>query len=251
MLIPKNVIKRLVEVANRPEFVAKARPNFPARDGWRVVDDPLLWRMIVSQVCVVGNSDGWHRVRDSGDVDADLAITALAKQSDAARAATIHTCLRRHGVRYVTAEASTCRKSRALVRNFAFLSALPSGAKGYLQELARLSDDRSRVLRVSRDLAYIKNKGARDFLIELDLGRSLLAFDVRVLNLLKAAGLEVPNGAQGNKRRYEEIQDCLIELVCKPAGLTGAEFDRLLYRNYDTMHSEFLRRSTDSKEGDQ
>jgi hypothetical protein len=237
-LIPTRVSEQLVRLVTRPVFVENARPYFPRRDRWRTVDDSDLWRMVLSQVCVVGSSAGWDRVKASGDAESALSFASLLKQTELSRAKTIHRVLRRHGVRYVPLDAGLCRKTRALLQNFAFLAELPLGAKGYLQSLAGLPDDRARVQRVTRDFAYVKNKGARDLLIELDLGRTLVAFDVRVLNLLKAAGAQVPDDVQMNKQRYEALQTAVVEQVCKPAGLSGAEFDRVLYRNYDEMISE-------------
>jgi hypothetical protein len=87
-------------------------------------------------------------------------------------------------------------------------------------------------------MAYIKNKGARDLLIALDLGRTLVAFDVRVLNVLKAAGVWVPDDVQSNKQRYEELQSAIVNNLCRPNGLSGAEFDRIIFRNYDAIRKE-------------
>ncbi len=238
VMIPDVAAKRLVDIATRPEYLAGARPYFAARDHWKTVDDQALWKMVLSQVCVVGNSDPWERVKKSGSVEGELSLASLTKRTPASRLTTIHRCLHRHGVRYVTENAHDCRKSRALASNLGLLLSLPGGAKGYLRELAALPNDRDRVHRVTRDWGYIKNKGARDFLIELDLGHSLLAFDVRVITVLKAAGVDVPDDVQSDKKRYEELQDCVIKRVCTPAGLSGAEFDRVVFRNYDAIRAE-------------
>lgn len=233
--ISAHVRHRLIDVATRPEFLAVARPHFPARDHWMSVDDASLWRKILSQVCVVGNTTPWDNLAASGAPEADLSFSSLTARSQSSQLTTIHRCLREYGVRYVTKKASTCRKSQALASNLKKLRELPGGAKAYLGGLSKLPDDRNRVYQVKRDWAYIKNKGARDLLIDLDLGRSLIAFDVRVLNVLGAAGMEVPADVQADEAQYEELQKALVKDVCEPASLTGAEFDRVLFRNYDAI----------------
>lgn len=194
------------------------------------MDDEALWRAIVAQVCVVGSSARWDVIVASGDL-AQISILALSPLTAAARAVAIHKVLHKHGVRYVTGDAASCKKTQALVANLEFVVTC-GGAAAYLSRLAAMAEDASRVKRVSRDLAYIGLKGARDFLIELDLGRDLIAFDVRVLNVLAAAGVLTPENTQSNATQYEQLQRALLECVCVPAEITGAQFDRILYRNY-------------------
>lgn len=234
-LLSEPALKRLIDVATKPEFLEVARRYFPVRDRWRSVDNKALWRMILSQVCVVGSSAPWENLVSSGVLETDLSFSSLIASKRASQLKTIHRYLQKFGVRYVMKKADECRKSQALVRNLTKLRELPGGAKAYLDELASLPSDRARVHRMKRDWAYIKNKGSRDFLINLDLGRSLIAFDTRVLNVLEAAGVEVPADLQTAETRYAEMQDTLVKHVCGPANLTGAEFDRVLYRNYDAI----------------
>lgn len=41
------------------------------------------------------------------------------------------------------------------------------------------------------DMAYIKDKGARDLLVELGMVKDVVALDVRVQNVLETIGIEV------------------------------------------------------------
>jgi hypothetical protein len=132
-----------------------------------------------------------------------LSPDALLARTETQRASTIHEALRRHGVRYATKDRATCRKTAALVENLEFL-----------------------------------RWGARDFLIELDLGRSLIAFDVRLIHVLAAAGVRVTDGIQSQPKQYDALQRGLVERVCGPAGVTGAQFDRILFRNYSAICAE-------------
>lgn len=229
-LIPPAAAKRLTAICTCEDFVERARPFFTPVDRWKSCDDAHLWRAIISQVCVVGSSSRWEQLADSGDLQL-ISIEKLAPMTVAQRTKAIHEVLRKHGVRYVTDDPSACKKTQALVANFEFVQHC-GGASAYLARLAAMPDDATRVKRVRRDLEYIGHKGARDFLIGLDLGRGLIAFDVRVLNVLEAAGVKAPVDVQSNSESYEQLQSALLESVCGPAKITGAQFDRILYRNY-------------------
>lgn len=230
-------VATLTKIASNPRYLDVAREFFPSVDRWKSLGDADLWRRIVSQVCVVGNEGGWKRLAASGDAAEVLSPDALLALTETQRASTIHAALRRHGVRYVTNDPATCRKTAALVENLEFLRDC-GGAAAYLARVAALPDDTARVKRISRDLRYIKHKGARDFLIELDLGRSLIAFDVRLINVLVAAGVRVTDGIQSQPKQYDALQRALVERVCVPAGVTGAQFDRILFRNYPAICAE-------------
>jgi hypothetical protein len=229
-LIPPAAAKRLVAICTCEDFLERARPFFTPVDRWKSVDDDELWRAILSQVCVVGSSARWEQLADSGDLRL-ISIEKLAPMNAAQRTTAIHEVLRKHSVRYVTDDPAACKKTQALVANFEFAQHC-GGAASYLARLAAMPDDAARVKRVRKDLEYIGHKGARDFLIGLDLGRSLIAFDVRVLNVLEAAGVRAPVDVQSNNDSYEQLQSALLESVCSPAKVTGAQFDRILYRNY-------------------
>ena len=229
-LIPPAAAKRLVAICTCEDFLERARPFFSPVDGWKSTTDADLWNAIISQVCVVGSSSRWEQLADSGDLSL-VSIEALSPMTAAQRGTAIHGVLRKHGVRYVTDDPSTCKKTQALVANFEFFQHC-GGAAAYLGRLAAMPDDAARVKRVRKDLEYIVHKGARDFLIGLDLGRSLIAFDVRVLNVLEAAGVNAPVDVQSNHESYEQLQKAILENVCAPAKITGAQFDRIIYRNY-------------------
>jgi hypothetical protein len=34
---------------------------------------------------------------------------------------------------------------------------------------------------------------------------------------------------------YDEIEQEILENICKPIGLSGIQFDRMLYQNYDEI----------------
>jgi thermostable 8-oxoguanine DNA glycosylase len=82
---------------------------------------------------------------------------------------------------------------------------------------------------------YIKSKSARDFLMDLGLVRDAIAIDVRMQNVLKKIGINIPEGIKSNPKLYDKVEEELLLKVCKPLNLSGVEFDRMIYNNYDKI----------------
>jgi hypothetical protein len=82
---------------------------------------------------------------------------------------------------------------------------------------------------------YIKSKGARDFLMDLGLVRDAIAIDVRMQNVLKKIGINIPEGIKSNPKLYDKVEEELLSKVCKPLNLSGVEFDKMIYNNYDEI----------------
>ena len=130
----------------------------------------------------------------------------------------------------MAAELARCRKTAALVRNLDRLHRAPGGPAGYLAALAAMPDENERVKRVSRDLSYIKLKGARDLMVELGLAREVVALDARVLRILRKAGFAIPDDVQSNPASYSAVQGLLLDSICRPSGISGGALDRILYQ---------------------
>jgi hypothetical protein len=152
--------------------------------------------------------------------------------------AEVHRILRTHSVRYVSEHPSDCHKTRAVLRNLSFLASVPGGPRGYLHQLAAEKDEDERAKQLARDLHYIKLKGSRDLMAELGLARNVIALDVRLINLLKVAGVRVSSMTQNHEATYRQLQDALLEQVARPAGVNGVQLDRILFNNYDDIVSE-------------
>jgi hypothetical protein len=95
--------------------------------------------------------------------------------------------------------------------------------------------DSFRIKTVMNTLMYIKNKGARDLLMELGLVRNAIGLDVRVQTILQKVGIKVPEGFQNNPRLYDDFENDILTKICAPLGITGVELDRMLYQNYDDI----------------
>lgn len=228
--LPSETVTALVGIV---EKYRHAIPSyFPAHNNWRVLSDDAAWLLTVVQVMVVGSSAFYERYVNDEEAQRDLSFSRLLSQSEAERRQVVHRTLRALKIRYAGKTTAGCRKTKAILQNLNFFAQYPGGPTGYLQMLSTLADDDARARRIISDLQFIKNKGARDFLCETGLGCDLLALDVRVLNILRALGATPAKDVQTNAREYKKLQDELIDRVCNPAGITGAQLDRVLYRNY-------------------
>ena len=231
MLLPSTA-NELCSVVQK--FIESTRHRFPARDAWRKLDDDGVWKHILYQVCVVGGSASYERLVNSAAAQESLKYDTLVKLDADEQARAINTVLRDHGVRYASANITTCPKTRALVKNLNSLASYNGGPTGYLKNLSLL-DENERIERVMRDLNYIKLKGARDLLAELGLAHNVIALDSRVLGILRTFGADVPKETPTDAREYQAIQQALLSQICEPLGLTGVELDRILYWNYQNI----------------
>jgi hypothetical protein len=85
-------------------------------------------------------------------------------------------------------------------------------------------------------LSFIKNKGARDLLMTgFGVVRDCIAFDSRILNVIRQIGVQIPDGVPDDEALYEEFERLLIDQVCRLLRITGAQLDQLLFRNYDEI----------------
>jgi thermostable 8-oxoguanine DNA glycosylase len=195
------------------------------------VSDDDVWNLVLGQVSVVGSAASGERLLSSKTAMSALRYRRLVRLNAAARTREIHRKLRAHGVRYVTRRPANCAKTRALVRNLAFLENSPGGPSCYIRQLAALPSEEDRIARVSKDLAFIKLKGSRDFLAELGLATNVIAFDVRVLGILRAVGMKLVPNTTSSRKSYERLQALLLREVCAPEGVTGVVLDRILFWN--------------------
>jgi hypothetical protein len=201
-----------------------------------------LWLKVVTQVAVVGNAAAADRILASVDSRRALRFDRLKPLSRMHRARRIHRVLRAHGVRYVTSSVGQCRKTSALAANLEFLASFPRGPKGYFRSIAGLPTDAARIRQVVHDLKYIKEKGARDLLATLGIVTEMIAFDVRILGILKGVGAAPPKNIHADRVAYRALQDELIQRVCKPEGITGVVLDRILFQHYDRILSDIAER---------
>lgn len=219
----------------RDRFYNKTK--VPAADNWQDWNDDDVWWHLVAQVITVGNSLPAQKFEKNTRLKGEVAYEKLTKRQEADQARTINRVLREVGTRYASSSISKCRKTGALVHN---LKALKNkgGPKMFMKTLSELKGpdaDKKRIECLMRDLQFLKSKSARDFLMELGLLKNAVAFDVRVRNVLNKMGIETPKGFESDPKSYDAIESDILTEVCKPLGISGIEFDRMLYQNYDDI----------------
>ena len=212
-------------------------PELPHPDTWKSKSDDDIWIRVVSQVAVIGNArpaDLLHQHQYRDTLQWDL----VASLSDEDAAVAIWTVLRKIGSRYAGKSLDKCRPTRSLVFNRNALRDVPGGPKGFLKKIATMEGDSiDKINYVANQLQRIKHKGARDFLTSgFGLVQDHIALDTRVKKCLQHIGIELPADAATNPSTYQQVEDELRCMLCKPLGISLAELDQLLF----TFDSEII-----------
>jgi thermostable 8-oxoguanine DNA glycosylase len=87
------------------------------------------------------------------------------------------------------------------------------------------------------NVRFFGPKSASDFLMGLGLANSLLALDVRLLNLLIDRWGFEPSWRDRVHRLsdYERLESCVIDLFCSSLEVEPVELDRLLFYGYPNL----------------
>jgi hypothetical protein len=223
----------------RRKFVKST--TVPEPNSWRARTNEEIWRYIVGQVMVVGGSASADRFRASPDLLRKASYRRLCELNPSDARADINSVLREAGTRYASSNISKCRKTAALAHNLRVLQHTKGGPKGFLKRVSQLigpNADRRRIKYVMKVLWFFRSKSARDFLMEQGLVRDAIALDVRVINVLRQIGIRVPDAVRGNAAAYDRVEADLLRGVCSRLGISGIEFDRVIYQNYDEISKQ-------------
>jgi len=214
----------------------------PEPDNWKDLCNNEIWLKVIGQVMLVGSSLPANKLKESDQLKEKVSYEQLLKIKDDENQLKkiIHEVLRAVKTRYASESIEKCRKTKALVHNFKVLSEYKDGSKGFLEEISKLSTDKEKIKYVMSKFKYIKSKGARDFLMDLELVRDAIALDVRLQNVLKKIGINIPERIKSNPKLYDKVEEELLSKVCKLLNLSGVEFDKMIYQNYkDVMEINF------------
>ena len=211
----------------------------PKPDNWKDLCNNQIWLKVIGQVMLVGSSLPEKKFSDQLKEKVSYDQLLKIKDDENQLKKVIHEILRAVKTRYASASVEKCRKTKALVHNFKVLSEYKDGPKGFLKEISKLSTDKEKIKYVMSKFKYIKSKGARDFLMDLGLVRDAIALDVRLQNVLKKIGINIPEGIKSNPKLYDKVEEELLSKVCKPLNLSGVEFDKMIYQNYDKIMKMF------------
>ncbi len=209
--------------------------------GWSQPSE--AWYRLIGQICAIGNSRAWialDPVRDR------LTICAIREQNEHG-AVYVHRILADIGVRFCSRHVTISQKATAIVHNAnSRLVADDSGSVCLLDQIEQaggtpppsgvLTAFQAKAARklLIQNVAFFGPKSSSDFLLGLGLANSLLAFDVRILNLLVNLWGYDPSWRTTIHRleSYEQLEADVIERLCQPLGITPLELDRVLFYGY-------------------
>lgn len=208
------------------------KPGLPGTGAWRRKSDNDIWLQVISQIVVVGRAAPASLLYEPS-IGRRIAWARVRRTSESEAAQTIWQVLREIKARYAGKNRRSCRKTAALVRNLAFLKTYPHGPKGFLRDVATLKGtSHEKIAFVADRLSYIKNKGARDFLTTgFGLIKDHIALDTRVRGVIAAVGISIPARALSDPTLYQKAERELVDRVCRPLRMSGAEFDQLLFNH--------------------
>jgi hypothetical protein len=213
----------------------------PEENNWKKCSNNDIWLETVAQIVVVGRSDPWEKLKMRADLKNKIAWENLLQiMSQEELRATINHVLLAVGTRYASDDVTKSVKAKALAYNLNVLKGFKDGPRGFLTQLSEFQGpdrDKIRIKCVMNTLMYIKNKGARDLLMELGIVRNAIALDIRIQTILQKVGIQMPEGFQSNSRLYDELEKDILTKICAPLGIAGVAFDRMLYQNYEEILS--------------
>jgi len=228
-------LKRFERIRER--FLSKTK--VPEENNWKSWTNNEIWSHMISQVIVVGGSAPANRFEKNPQLQEQVSYENLLKMDDKKELEKIiNRVLRAVGTRYASSDISKCRKTRALVHNFGIMKSFEAGPKGLLERLLKfegINSDKRKIKYLMKIFKFIQSKSARDYLMELGLVRNAIALDIRIQNILKEIGIDIPEGLENSPELYDSIEQKLLMQICKPLGLLGIEFDRMLYQNYKAI----------------
>lgn len=213
------------------------KTRFPIADNWRDWSDDDVWWHLVAQVIAVGNSLPAEKFEKDASSQAKIAYQKLANTPETYQAIIINRVLRDVGTRYASSTLSKCRKTSALVHNLRVMKS-HGGPKNFIKNVSELQGegrDQIRIGYLMDNLQFLKDKSARDFLMELGLLTNAIAFDIRVIKVLNQAGIVTPKNFESKHSSYNEAERDVLTYICKPCGISGIELDRILYQHKDEI----------------
>jgi len=229
--VNKNHLEKFEKIKER--FLSKTK--VPKENNWKSWTNDEIWLHMISQVIVVGGSAPANRFEKNPQLQKQVSYENLLKIDDKKDLEkTINRVLRAVGTRYASSNVSKCRKTRALVHNFEVVKTFKTGPKGLLERLSEFegaSSDKRKIKYVMKIFRFIQSKSARDYLMELGLVKNAVALDIRIQNILREAGIDVLKGLESSPELYDSVEQEVLAKICKPLGLCGVEFDRMLYQN--------------------
>lgn len=241
MHITKKHIERLKLI--RDTFLKTT--DVPSPDNWKYLSNNDIWLRFITQVMVVGGSAPAERFMQNSKLKRDVSYNKLFKiEERKCLEEKINNVLRKVGTRYASQSPEKCKKTQALVHNLKVLKKFKGGPKTLLRKLSEFkgrNESKRKAKYLMKIFKYFKSKSARDFLMGLGLTSNAIALDVRLQNILKnKVRLDLPERIASDPELYDKTEQELLSEVCAFLNLSGVEFDRMLYQNYDKIKNMVL-----------
>lgn len=237
--ITEEHVNKFKEIKNRFLF----KTNVPGENNWKSCNDNDIWLHVVTQVMVVGRSAPADKFNNDKELKNKISYKTLSDKKEEKIREIIHETLLKVDSRYASSDINKCKKTNALAFNLEVFKNLENDPTDFLEMLSKFQDpcgDSNKINYIINNFSYLKSKGARDFLMELGLVKDAIALDTRVINILNNVGIKIPEKSINNPRLYNQAERDILNKICKPLGLSGIEFDRMLYQNYDEIMSALI-----------
>ncbi len=201
-------------------------------DGWRTLGDEGIWRSIVGQVAPIGSSRPWDKMKASW-IGSGLEYAAILAVIDTGGTEAVASLIQQRfsnaGVRYAGGGAAPSAKALACASNLVRIRAL-GGPTRFAEIIANIKEDRERIELTRALLAMVAEKGARDLLMGFGLLRNSIAFDARVMSVLREAKLTDEEKAPSNRATYAALEREIIAEIATPLNIEPVVVDRTLYQ---------------------
>jgi hypothetical protein len=233
-----NITEEQVDIFLKIKDTFLSKTKIPGKNNWKSKTNNDIWEHIITQVIVVGRASPGDKFKKSEKLKKEISYDYLLNLTDEEIREKIHETLRLVNVRFVGDDVYKCKKTKALVNNFGILKSYqdgPMGLIGMLSEFQGANSDKKKIDYLKNNFCYLKDKGARDFLMELGLIENAIALDSRVKGILGKCGITIKG------KTYDEIETDVLDRICKPIGLSGVQFDRLIFQNYTEINKIYLK----------
>jgi thermostable 8-oxoguanine DNA glycosylase len=229
--------KRIGCVVNK----LKSKTEFPIYGQWRNASSEDIWEELLGQFCVIGSARFIERLQtDKAGYSEFLEKMSIKKlwKITLHRREYIARQLKEFKVtRFYNKNAeriNNCLENREIVKD---------GKTVFLDDLKKqemLDEEQMRDILLKR-LPFFKMKSVSDFMITIGAAKGFIAFDTRVVGLLKKLfGLNMElDDIQYDKTLYEAIERKLRD-VCEELGVELSLLDRILFRFSEKSAVEYI-----------
>jgi len=195
-----------------------------------------VWKQFIKQIIIAGNSKPGNKLDECFDETLTLEIFESMPEDELR--VHVHEVIRWTGSRFAGKDVETCRFTRAILHNYHFIMDNYGSPKQYLRHLEKNYGPHERYEVLRKDMKQFGLKSCRDFLKDFGMAANAIAFDSRLINILRTIDPSIPESIQQNACKYDQLERQLLDEVCTPLEITGSELDSILFLNYEAIMSD-------------